>query len=54
MADTRKIAAKAQAYYINVVAPHNPNSPVSTLASMHASIGMPNFLMLEFHAWDAP
>ena len=53
ISEARKIAAMAEAYYIKV-APHNPNSPISTLASGHASIGMPNFIMLEFIADDAP
>ena len=51
--EARKIAAMAEAYYIQV-APHNPNSPISTLVSAHASIGMPNFMVLEFIADDAP
>jgi galactonate dehydratase len=51
--EARKIAAMAEAYYVQV-APHNPNSPISTLVSAHASIGMPNFMVLEFIATDAP
>ena len=51
--ESRKIAAMAEAYYIQV-APHNPNSPISTLVSAHAAIGMPNFMILEFEAQDAP
>ena len=51
--EARKIAAMAEAYYVQV-APHNPNSPVSTLVSGHAAIGMPNFLVLEFIADDVP
>jgi galactonate dehydratase len=51
--EARKIAAMAEAYYIQV-APHNPNSPVSTLVSAHAAIGMPNFMVLEYIADDAP
>jgi len=51
--EARKIAAMAEAYYVSV-APHNPNSPISTLVSMHAAIGMHNFIMLEFIADDAP
>lgn len=53
ISEARKIAAMAEAYYIKV-APHNPNSPISTLVSAHAAIGMPNFIMLEFIADDAP
>ena len=51
--EARKIAAMAEAYYVQV-APHNPNSPVSTLVSAHAAIGMPNFLVLEYIADDVP
>jgi len=51
--EARKIAAMAEAYYINV-APHNPNSPISTLVSAHAAIGMRNFIVLEFIGDDAP
>lgn len=51
--EARKIAAMAEAYYVSV-APHNPNSPLSTLVSAHAAIGMHNFIMLEFIADDAP
>jgi len=53
ISEARKIAAMAEAYYVTV-APHNPNSPLSTLVSAHAAIGMPNFLVLEFIADDAP
>jgi len=53
IAETKKIAAMAETFHISV-APHNPNSPISTLVSMHAAIGMHNFIMLEFIADDAP
>ena len=36
----------AEAYYIKV-APHNPNGPVATAASLHLSAAIPNFLILE-------
>ena len=42
-----KIAAIAETYSI-VVAPHNPNGPVGTAASVHASACTPNFLILEY------
>ena len=42
----KKIAAMAEAYYIKV-APHNPNGPVATAASLHLSAAIPNFLILE-------
>jgi galactonate dehydratase len=45
--ETLKIAAMAETYNI-VVAPHNPNGPVATAASVHAAACMPNFLILEY------
>jgi len=51
--ETKKIAAMAEVHYLPV-APHNPNSPISTLASAHVVANIPNFLILEFLAQDAP
>ena len=51
--ETRKIAAMADTYYIPV-APHNPNGPLCTLASMHTCFSIPNFLILEFFEKDEP
>ncbi|HEX2186278.1 MAG TPA: galactonate dehydratase [Chloroflexota bacterium] len=45
--ETLKIAAMAETYSI-LVAPHNPNGPVGTAASVHAAAVMPNFLILEY------
>lgn len=45
--ETLKIAAMAETYHI-LVAPHNPNGPVGTAASVHAAAVMPNFLILEY------
>ena len=42
----KKIAALAEASYVSV-APHNPNGPVASLASMHLAASIPNFLILE-------
>lgn len=47
----KKIAAMADTYYIPV-APHNPNGPICTIASIHACISIPNFLILEFFEPD--
>lgn len=47
----KKIAAMADTYYIPV-APHNPNGPLCTLASIHACLSIPNFLILEFFEPD--
>ncbi|MFN7929851.1 MAG: mandelate racemase/muconate lactonizing enzyme family protein [Blastocatellia bacterium] len=47
----KKLAAMADTYYIPV-APHNPNGPICTIASMHACFSIPNFLILEFFEPD--
>ncbi|MFN0084877.1 MAG: mandelate racemase/muconate lactonizing enzyme family protein [Blastocatellia bacterium] len=47
----RKIASMADTYYIPV-APHNPNGPICTIASMHVCFSIPNFLILEFFEPD--
>ena len=44
--ELRKIAALAEASYIKI-APHNPNGPVATMASVHLAAAIPNFLILE-------
>jgi galactonate dehydratase len=45
--ETLKIGAMAETYHI-LVAPHNPNGPVGTAASVHAAAVMPNFSILEY------
>lgn len=45
--ETLKIAAMAETYEVKV-APHNPNGPVGTAASVHAAAVMPNLLILEY------
>lgn len=42
----RKIAAMADANYVTI-APHNPNGPICTAASMHVAASVPNFLIME-------
>lgn len=42
----KKIAALADTGYITV-APHNPNGPVCTAASIHVAASIPNFLIME-------
>ena len=42
----KKIAALADTGYIGI-APHNPNGPVCTAASMHLATSIPNFLIME-------
>jgi galactonate dehydratase len=46
LTELRKIASMAEASYIKV-APHNPNGPVATIASVHLAASIPNFLILE-------
>ena len=45
--ECKKIAALAEAYSVQV-APHTPQGPVSTAASAHLALAIPNFLILEF------
>ncbi len=45
--ETRKIGAMAETYYVRV-APHNPNGPVATAASLQLAACMPNFVILEY------
>jgi galactonate dehydratase len=42
-----QIAAMAEVNYVSL-APHNPNGPVATAATLNALITMPNALILEF------
>ena len=42
----KKIAALAEVHYVTI-APHNPNGPVCTAASMHVAASAPNFLIME-------
>jgi galactonate dehydratase len=46
--ELREIAAMAEAYHV-AVAPHNYNSTtVGLAATIHASVGLPNFLITEY------
>ena len=49
----KKIAAMADAHYV-VLAPHNPNGPVCTAASIHVAASIPNFLIMEEGATSTP
>jgi galactonate dehydratase len=42
----KKIAAMADAHYVTI-APHNPNGPICTAASIHFAASIPNFLLME-------
>jgi galactonate dehydratase len=44
--ESRKIAGWCETHYINL-APHNPNGPVSTAASLHLCLASPNVGVLE-------
>ncbi len=42
----KKIAGMAETQYVTI-APHNPNGPVCTAASIHLAASIPNFLIME-------
>jgi galactonate dehydratase len=46
LTQARKIAALAEAYGVGL-APHNPNGPLATAASVQLAASIPNFTMLE-------
>lgn len=46
MSELRKIAAAAETHYVSV-APHNSNGPISTVASLHLDMSIPNCFMQE-------
>ncbi|MBK5722905.1 mandelate racemase/muconate lactonizing enzyme family protein [Dysgonomonas sp. Marseille-P4677] len=45
--EMKKMATMAEAYNV-LIAPHNPNGPLSTLASAHVCASIPNFFRQEF------
>jgi galactonate dehydratase len=49
--ELKKIAALAEARYVRV-APHNPNGPVATAATLHLAANLPNFSIQEIPADD--
>lgn len=51
--EMKRIATMAEAYGV-LVAPHNPNGPLSTLASAHVCAAIPNFFRCEFMFRDVP
>ena len=51
--EAKKIAAMAEVYNV-LVSPHNPNSPLSTAASVQFAICTHNFGMLEYMVEDVP
>jgi galactonate dehydratase len=44
---TTQIAAMAETEYV-MVAPHNPNGPIATAATLNALVTMPNALIMEY------
>jgi galactonate dehydratase len=53
ISEMKKIAAMAEAYNVPI-APHNPNGPVSTIASAHVMASVSNFFRQEFMLQDVP
>ena len=51
--ELKKIAAMAETYYVGF-APHNPNGPICTAASVQVDAAAPNFLIQEFVISDEP
>ena len=46
ISEIKRIASMAEIEYIKF-APHNPNGPIATAASLHVCATVPNFLILE-------
>lgn len=53
ISELRKMASLAEAYNVPI-APHNPNGPLSTIASAHVMASVPNFFRQEFMLKDVP
>lgn len=51
--EVRKIANMAETYYVSV-APHNSNGPISTIASLHLDMSIPNCHMQELFLNSLP
>lgn len=51
--ELRKIANLAEVYNVPI-APHNPNGPISTIASAHTMATVPNFFRQEYMLQDVP
>jgi galactonate dehydratase len=51
--EMKRMASMAETYNI-LIAPHNPNGPLSTLASAHVCASIPNFFRQEFIFNDVP
>jgi len=46
ISEIKKIAAMAEAYYINLI-PHNNAGPLGSAATLHAALAIPNITMIE-------
>jgi galactonate dehydratase len=53
ISELKKIATLAETYNVPI-APHNPNGPISTIASAHVVASIPNFFRQEFMLMDVP
>lgn len=51
--EMKRMATMMEAYNV-LLAPHNPNGPLSTLASSHVCASVPNFFRQEFMFTDVP
>lgn len=51
--EMKRMATMAETYNV-LLAPHNPNGPLSTLASAHVCASVPNFFRQEFMFTDVP
>ena len=51
--EMKRMATMMEAYNV-LLAPHNPNGPLSTLASAHVCASIPNFFRQEFMFNDVP
>lgn len=51
--EMKRMATMMEAYNV-MLAPHNPNGPLSTLASAHVCASVPNFFRQEFMFNDVP
>lgn len=53
ISEMKKIATMCEAFNVPI-APHNPNGPISTIASAHVMASIPNFFFQEFMVTDVP
>ena len=53
ISEMRKMASLAETFNVPI-APHNPNGPISTIASAHTMATVPNFFRQEFMINDVP